>query len=455
VGSLVGGKYQIESLIGQGGMGTVWRAVNVRLEIPVAIKWLRAGQNHDDSLKRLITEARAIAKLVHPSIVRVFDIEESEAGEPFIVMELLQGESFSELLRRAGPLSCVEAVRLLLPIVEGLSLAHAQGVVHRDLKPDNIFICSDGEEQQPKLLDFGIAKLTSGAPSHMTASGTLIGSPEYMSPEQVCGQDDIDFRSDIWSFCVVLYEAIAGKTPFARSNYQALWRSIVEDTPEPANGADAQLWSVLASGLSKDRAQRPSSIFEVGQKLADWLNQQGIQTDATGGSLGTKWLARTGRSLAPLSASSVTSSTSGSLKPVPPRRWYWRTVLMAAATTALVLASAAWSLQGASSEAVEASAPATASHPSAEPEQTKSGEDNSEPPAPAQSSPAEDHLAAALVPAAVRVKSVVPSRVSEPQRQPPPEPSAAPPEATVVADVPPPPRASPKRDSALDLMQPY
>jgi serine/threonine-protein kinase len=276
---MLAGKYRLESLLGEGGMGSVWRAFNVQLEVPVAIKLLRTGDNAQELGERLRIEARAAAKLVHPSIVRMFDIGEAPSGDPFIVMELLSGESLSDRLAR-GPLSAVEALKLLLPIAEALSLAHSRGVVHRDLKPDNIFICKEGDALQPKLLDFGIAKVTSGASSHLgnlTQSGTLLGSPDYMSPEQAYGSDDVDHRSDLWSFCVVLYEAMAGKTPFSGPNYRALLRSIVEDLPEPLTTVapvTAELWALLERGMMKARAQRPASIFELGRELAAWLSRR-------------------------------------------------------------------------------------------------------------------------------------------------------------------------------------
>src|ERR1041384_4716877 len=176
-GSIIGRKYKLETLLGEGGMGSVWRAFNLQLEVPVAIKVLRADLTASELGERLRVEARAAAKLVHPSIVRVVDIGETETNDPFIVMELLSGESLGTRLDRET-LSPTEALQIMLPIAEALSLAHARGVVHRDLKPDNVFLCNEGNGVQPKLLDFGIAKLTSargGGPT-LTQSGTLLGS---------------------------------------------------------------------------------------------------------------------------------------------------------------------------------------------------------------------------------------------------------------------------------------
>ncbi|HEY6081192.1 MAG TPA: serine/threonine-protein kinase [Polyangiaceae bacterium] len=295
-------KYRLESLIGEGGMGSVWRAFNLQLEVPVAIKLLRAELHSEELGERLRVEARAAAKLVHPAIVRVFDIGEAESGEPFIVMELLNGESLGEVVER-GPLPAVSALQLLLPIAEALSLAHSRGVVHRDLKPDNIFLSTEGDSFQPKLLDFGIAKVTSTAAAggaSLTQSGTLLGSPEYMSPEQAMGASDIDARSDVWSFCVVLYEALSGTTPFTGDSAQAILRSVLRDEPMPLElfaPVDARLSELILRGLAKDREQRPASIFDLGQELAAWLYEQGIQDDVTGASLEAKWLGRSSDSL--------------------------------------------------------------------------------------------------------------------------------------------------------------
>jgi eukaryotic-like serine/threonine-protein kinase len=299
---VIAGKYRLECLLGEGGMGSIWRAFNLHLEVPVAIKLLRPGLNSDELGERLRVEARAAAKLVHPSIVRVFDIGEAESGEPFIVMELLNGESLGDALE-LGPLPAVNAVQMLLPIAEALSLAHSRGVVHRDLKPDNIFLAREGDAVQPKLLDFGIAKVTStlaAGGAVLTQTGVLLGSPDYMSPEQACGRADIDQRSDIWSFCVVLYEAISGATPFSGTTAQSILRSVVQDDPLPVDmltQVDRRLSDLIMSGLHKDREQRPPSIFDLGQALATWLHEQGVTDDATGASLEAKWLGRTSDTL--------------------------------------------------------------------------------------------------------------------------------------------------------------
>lgn len=293
-GSVLAGKYRLELLLGEGGMGHVWSAYNLELQLPVAIKLLRAGHKNAGLAERLRFEARAAARLVHPNIVRVFDMAIADNGDPFIVMELLTGESLAEVLSR-GRLSGVRAVQLMLPIAEGLALAHARGIIHRDLKPDNVFLSTDNEQLQPKLLDFGIAKLVhaSALTEKLTGKGMLLGSPNYMSPEQARG-DEVDYRTDIWSFCVVLFKAIMGASPFSRADRRAMIEAIINDEPTSLTfdaSVDKQLAQLIAWGLSKEPAQRPTSIRELGRQLAQWLLNQGVSDDASGAPLAAKWIA--------------------------------------------------------------------------------------------------------------------------------------------------------------------
>ncbi|HEX2670544.1 MAG TPA: serine/threonine-protein kinase, partial [Polyangiaceae bacterium] len=207
-----------------------------------------------------------------------------------------QGETLAQLISR-GPLPATRAVQLLLPIIDALAAAHARGIVHRDLKPDNVMIALDEQRVCPKILDFGIAKLTDPSDRNfkLTEIGSIVGSPEYMSPEQARGREDIDASTDIWSTCVVLYEAVSGCPPFSASNCNALLRRIVEDAPKPLSEFgldDDAFWQILERGLRKERAQRYAKISELGQALAGWLVSQGVTEDACGSTLDSKWLAR-------------------------------------------------------------------------------------------------------------------------------------------------------------------
>jgi serine/threonine-protein kinase len=289
-------KYALEELLGEGGMGAVFRARNTTIDMPVAVKVIRADLNRELLSGRLLQEARAAAKLTHPAIVRVFDVGQTALGDPFIVMELLEGESLSAIIDREQRLTATRAVQMLLPIADALSAAHAKGFVHRDVKPDNVFVVHDAGELQPKLVDFGIVKLPEReGNSQLTQLGAVLGSPEYMSPEQARGLEHIDLRSDVWSFSIMLYEAIAGETPFESANYNALLRMIVETdavTLKERGVADDTLSSIVARGMSKDPEQRFGSLSSMGKALALWVVDQGISEDVCGISLETKWLTR-------------------------------------------------------------------------------------------------------------------------------------------------------------------
>ena len=156
------------------------------------------------------------------------DLGVTERGDPFIVMELLKGEDLRELLRRTVRLTPIRAVQLLLPIADALATAHAQGIVHRDLKPENVFIVGLEQRILPKIVDFGIAKPGWPCDRRLTRAGTVMGSPEYMSPEQALGREDVDQRVDVWSFCIVLYECLVGRPPFF-GNYESTLTEILEN----------------------------------------------------------------------------------------------------------------------------------------------------------------------------------------------------------------------------------
>ncbi len=293
-GELICRKYRLIEPIGYGGMGAVWRAHNEVLDIPVALKLIRSDARWSGSAERLLIEARAAAGLHHAAVVQVFDFGKTCHGDPFIVMELLRGESLRDVLDRAGHISPIDAVRHLLPILAGVGCAHVRGIIHRDLKPENIFLAHDDAGRvQPKVLDFGIAKLE-GSVSRLTTGGILLGSPEYMSPEQAMGQEEIDHRVDVWAAAVVLYEMIAGRAPWECSSCPALLRAIVDDPPKSlagTNDVDPKLWAIIERGLAKNRNKRWASTRNFGRALAGWLASRGVQDDVAGASLKTTWLA--------------------------------------------------------------------------------------------------------------------------------------------------------------------
>ena len=296
-GDVISDKYRLLQLLGEGGMGSVWVAENMALKANVALKLIRADVAEASANDRFLSEARLAARLQHAAIVRVFDFGKTQNDEPFIVMELLEGETLGQRLTRLGSIDPVELCQTLLPIIDALHSAHGHGVIHRDLKPDNVFIAkAEGGGVQPKLLDFGIAKLRGESAFHttkLTQAGTLIGSPDYMSPEQAKGETDLDPRSDVWALCVLAYECLVGKPPFHGDNYNALLWSIIHDEPVPITVfqvGDSELWRLLKTGFSKDRNGRWDSARKFGEALALWLENHGIVEDVCNRSLHASWL---------------------------------------------------------------------------------------------------------------------------------------------------------------------
>lgn len=278
---MIGGKYRLESKLAEGGMGTVWVATNLVLESRVAIKVLhREHVNSETAEARLLREARAAAQIGHQNIVQVFDFGKTDDGFPFIVMELLQGEDLGDRLDRTGRIPPADAVRLMIPVVSAVAAAHAKGIVHRDLKPQNIFLARDASGIEiPKVVDFGVAKMHVWQHTpKLTIEGRVVGSPEYLSPEQARGQDDIDARADVWALSVTLYEMITGELPFADENYNRLLRRIIEDEPASLatrGAADHELSEIVERGLAKARGERWQSAAEMGEALVQWSDKQG------------------------------------------------------------------------------------------------------------------------------------------------------------------------------------
>jgi len=278
-------------------MGTVWVAHNSVLDIDVALKLMRFEQFQADPkriFRRLLQEARAAARLEHPAIVRVFDFGLTEVGSPYIVMELLHGESLAELMAREPPMEATKAVQLLLPIADALATAHGRGIIHRDIKPENLFLSTDDYGRlQPKIVDFGVARFLEGGRT-LTRSGALMGTPDYMAPEQARGEAGIDTRVDIWALCVVLYELIAGFRPFGSpdANYLAVLRAIVHDDMNPAirGAVDDALWLILERGLRKKPHERWDTMRVLGEALALWLYERGVREDVLGASIKATWL---------------------------------------------------------------------------------------------------------------------------------------------------------------------
>lgn len=282
-GALLGGKYRLERLLGEGGMANVWLARNELLDLPVALKIVRREIRGSETAARLLTEARVQANLRHPNVARVYDYGQTGSGDAFIVMELLEGYSLADWLEREGALPPEIAVQIMLPIIDALCAAHRAGVIHRDLKPDNIFLSHPSAALCPKLLDFGIAKISHDSNPRLTGRGGVVGSPAYMAPEQARGLVDCDERVDVWAACVVLYEAITGKPAFDGANHLALMIAVIEEELAPLTAPECEgLWPILCAGLEKERDRRTSSMLTLGAQLAQWLAERGASQDLGG-----------------------------------------------------------------------------------------------------------------------------------------------------------------------------
>lgn len=271
-GTTIGGKYKLEREIARGGMGAIWRAHHVELEVPVAVKIVSAELAlSQTALSRFKQEAKAAAQLRSPHVVQILDYG-VEAGAPFMVMELLHGDDLATTIENSGRLGLTRVCEIAAGVCKALRLAHEAHIVHRDLKPENIFLAKVGDDEVVKVLDFGIAKaLTSETGLVQTGSATLIGSPLYMSPEQSRGEP-IDTRTDLWSLAVVLFEALTGNPPFLGKGLGEVFAQIcVAETPLPSSrgilipGLD----DFFRRALAKDREERFATAREFYDALLD------------------------------------------------------------------------------------------------------------------------------------------------------------------------------------------
>lgn len=321
--SLVLGRYRLDEQIAVGGTAHVWRAHDLQLDRLVAVKLLHPHLLPDEtSRRRLAAEARAAAALSHPAIAAVYDVSGPDE-DPAIVMELVDGEPLSVVLERSGPMRPDAAARLAAEVADALFHAHQRGIVHRDVKPGNIMV--ETETGRARLIDFGIAHSLEAAAESLTGTGTALGTPRYMAPEQLAGEE-IGPRTDLWGLGAVLYEALAGTPPFEGGNALAIARAQAAGPP-PIPGVDPALDAVARGCLAPPVADRPLHAGRVAEVLRAWLD--GDPQPAL--------------SLAPAAALTVEVPALPLPEPAVPaarhRRARWIIGLGAAAAGALVLAA--------------------------------------------------------------------------------------------------------------------
>ena len=304
-GQVLNERYRVERLLGSGGMGAVYEGRHAIVGKRVAIKMLHADlATNEEVLKRFYREAQAAAAIGHKNIIDVMDVGVTPANEPYMVMEYLEGEDLESMLARTGSLAPEAACGILEPVLMALSAAHDKEIVHRDLKPANIFLCrSDDGRPIVKLIDFGISKISGGAGgTKLTQTGSLLGTPAYMSPEQARGGQDVDHRTDIYSMGVILYQMLTGELPFKGDNYNSLLISVLTEAPPPPSELNPKITpeveALVLRELSKDPAARSQSAAEMLQafeKLTSYVERASgmtllgsqIRSDVAGGDLGS------------------------------------------------------------------------------------------------------------------------------------------------------------------------
>ena len=383
-GTVLVGKYRVERVVGQGGMGIVLAARHEQLDDRVAIKlMLPAVASNPEAVARFVREARAAAKIKSEHVARVSDVGTLETGEPYMVMEYLEGADLSMLLQRQGRLPLEIAADYLLQACEAIAQAHELGIVHRDLKPANLYL-TNRRDGYPlvKVLDFGISKIATGAvDSSMTRTSALMGSPLYMSPEQMNSARDVDRRTDVWSLGVILYELLTGQPPFNGETLPQVCAQILtgpmpnvrERVPELSEAIQL----VVARCLERDPSRRFASVEELAQALAPFSPTGAWKRTSKLGSTGD------GRAVQAVLAAGVPAPAAGThaawgetTPPTTARRFPW---LLVAGAAVLVLggAGAAFALRtspnGPPSDSASAAAPnvptttVTATQPEAAP----------------------------------------------------------------------------------------
>ncbi len=285
-GDVIAGKYRIERVLGRGGMGVVVAATHLRLDEKVAIKFLLPGAlGNADALGRFDREARAAVKIRSEHVAKVLDVSTLDNGAPFMVMEHLDGNDLAQVVRKKGPLPIASAVTFMLQVCEVLAEAHALGIVHRDLKPGNLFVTTRADGTAAiKVLDFGISKMMEGGATSepqaaLTATDTVLGSPIYMSPEQMTAPKSVESRADIWSFGATLYMLLTGKPPFDGDSIAQVCGMILMAKPpslvELRPDAPPELAAIVTRCLQRDVNDRWPNVADLALALAPFAGESG------------------------------------------------------------------------------------------------------------------------------------------------------------------------------------
>jgi serine/threonine-protein kinase len=299
VGSVLAGRYEVKRRIGEGGMGAVYEARHTLIGKRVAVKvLLEKLVSKSDFVARLLQEARLASSIGHENIVDVTDFGTTDDGRSFVVMEFLDGESLAELTMREAPLPIERSLRIARQAASALGAAHAKGIFHRDVKPENIYLVRRGDADFVKVVDFGISKAVKpgggeeGAEGYrLTHTGLLLGTPLYMSPEQARGEEDLDHRVDIWALGVMLYECLTGEVPFRANNYLQIISQVLTHTPLPPSqlrpelGIPDAVEAVVMRAMEKDRSRRYQTMAELERDLERLLagdQNVGLPTPAEG-----------------------------------------------------------------------------------------------------------------------------------------------------------------------------
>jgi hypothetical protein len=285
-GQIVGGKYRLRRKIGEGGMGAVWSAVHDTLDRTVAIKFLQpSGADSDSAAARFVAEAKSAARVKHRFVVDVFDFGITELGEYYMVQELLEGEELADSIQHGAAWEASDVVRFIAQCLTGLEAVHQARIIHRDLKPENIFVMRDSDGRYPKLLDFGISKTSepprqrtshmsdtrAARPKQLTMQGATIGTPWYMSPEQLRGRRNLDARADLYSVGVILYEWLTGRVPYAEENLAELALQIAAGAAPPLVSLRPELGHELSSVLARAMAPEPDGRFGSATEMREAL----------------------------------------------------------------------------------------------------------------------------------------------------------------------------------------